>query len=470
MMSTGITVVISPIIMLMYDQVCRLRECGINACYYNTLLSDNEKEFMLHNLTLKNCQYEFIFTSPEAVLTKSFLDCLNIIASNNQLARFVIDEAHCIELWGNDFRPEYNQLGKLKQFKVPIIGLTGTATKHTISVITKVLGMTDYSLIKLPCRRDNLKFEIRDKDDRNSFEQIIEIIGNNFDGQSGIVYCATQDETSQLAFLLRQSNIFSTYYHAGMDPDDKVKNSSLFMNGRVDVIAATIAFGMGIDKKDIRFVIHHSIPSSFEDLVQLSGRAGRDGEEAACIVLFRFMDRLFHLRNIRKLKDHHHQSEMLLSLNSITKFTADKSTCRQRAIATFFGEDAGAQCNICDNCQRTVQQQTQDLTEDAKNLSQCLQSMVYLKATVSMKDLSMVYMGSKSKDILDHKLNTAANYGKGKQQFKSAKLLAKFIQHLIINGFIDEKIKTGHELRQSCVYIVPGNTENLLNGKVKVNF
>ena len=273
-MSTGITVVISPIIMLMYDQVCRLRECGINACYYNTLLSDNEKEFILHSLILKNCQYEFISTGPEAVLTESFLDCLNVIASNNQLAGFVIDEAHCIELWGNDFLPEYNQLGKLKQFKVPIC-LTGTATKHTISVITKVLGMTDYSLIKLPCLRDNLKFEIRDKDDRNSFEQIIEIIGNNFDGQSGIVYCATQDETSQLAFLLRQSNISSTYYHAGKDPDDKVKNSSLFMDGRVDVIAATIAFGMGIDKKDIRFVIHHSIPSSFEDLVQLSGRAGR---------------------------------------------------------------------------------------------------------------------------------------------------------------------------------------------------
>ena len=330
--------------------------------------------------------------------------------------------------------------------------------------------MKEYSLIKLPCRRENLKFEVRNKEERHSFEQIIDIITNCFIGNPGIVYCATQDETSQLAFALQQSNISATYYHAGMDGDDKLRNSTLFLEGRVDVIAATIAFGMGIDKKNVQFVIHHSMPSGFEDYIQMSGRGGRDGEPATSIVLFRFMDRLFHLRNIGKLQDHQHQAAMLNGLNCITKYLTDKRTCRQQAIAEYFGEDQGETCNTCDNCQRTVQQEEEDLTEDARSIIQCLQSLSDVKERVLSKDLCLTYIGSKAKEVIDQKFDSCVNYGGGKKQFKTMKTLSKFIEHLIIQGFIEEKIKKGGELKQPTVYIVPGATESLFNHQVSVYF
>ena len=352
LLGAGISIVISPIIMLMYDQVARLRELGANACYYNSLLTQDEREFILHNLTRSDCQYEFAFTSPEAILSPEFMACLQKLKENNRLQNFIIDEAHCVEVWGKDFRSDYQKLGELRKFDVPVVALTGTATKETISSIKSSLKMTNSTLVKLPCRWHNLRFEVVIKSDTNPKEQLVNMISERFGGLNGIIYCSRQNDTAELAFLLKQHHISATYYHGGMDPSDKVTNASLFLEGKVDAICATNAFGMGIDKKDVRFVIHYALPSSFEDMVQESGRAGRDGEEATCIILFKFSDRMNILRNISNVTSKDNQITMRKSLNEVTMTLSNKTKCRQQSIAAYFEEDEGEPCMLCDNCQK----------------------------------------------------------------------------------------------------------------------
>ena len=187
----GISIVISPIVMLTYDQVSRLREIGANACYYNTLLSQEERYFTLHNLARADCQYEFAFKSPEAVLSPEFMSCLEKLKVNKMLQNLIVDEAHCIETWGDELRKDYRQLGNLRKFEVPFVALTGTATNVTLSIVTTSLKMEDYSLIKLPCRRDNLIFEVVTKEDPDPQVQLVNLIIERFAGVNGIVYCHT---------------------------------------------------------------------------------------------------------------------------------------------------------------------------------------------------------------------------------------------------------------------------------------
>ena len=176
----GIAIVVSPLMMLMCDQVARLRGLGINTCYYNTLLSDQEKSSILHNLQRSDCQYEFIFVSPESVLSDTFQKCLDTLNQRKELNMFIIDEANCIENWGKDFRPTYQQLGVLRKYNVPFVALTGTATNRTLNTISSVLMMTDHDVVKLPCRRNNLCFSVIPKKEAKAKQQIADIISKDF--------------------------------------------------------------------------------------------------------------------------------------------------------------------------------------------------------------------------------------------------------------------------------------------------
>ena len=255
-MTPGIAIVVCPLIMLKQDQVMRLRALGINTCYFNTLLTESERENILHNLREPTCQYQFVFVSPEAIITEQLQSSLKKLKDEDRLSFFIIDEAHCIDTWGSDFRPAYQQLGDLKRFGVPIAALTGTATDHTINTIASGLKMNNAQVVKMPCRRDNLHYNVISKKETRAKQQVAEYIKQEHAEDCGIVYCATQADTVEMAYVLKEHGIPATFYHAGVDRNERLQNASLFLMGNVPVICCTNAFGMGIDKKNVRFVIH----------------------------------------------------------------------------------------------------------------------------------------------------------------------------------------------------------------------
>ena len=465
-MAPGLAIIISPILMLMCDQVARLRGYGINTCYYNTLLSDDDRKNILHNLKQPDCQYQFVFISPEAVITDSFQSCLDALRCENRLKMFVVDEAHCIDTWGKDFRPAYQQLGILRKYGLPFVALTGTATKQTLSIISTALQMENPEEVRLPCRRNNLCFSVIAKKELKAKDQVAQIVSGDFDGLCGIVYCARQADTVEMAFELKEKGISATYYHAGMEGGERIRNANMWLEDKIKVMCCTNAFGMGIDKKGVRFVIHLTLPSSLEDYVQESGRGGRDGDNCSCILLFRFADRSFHLRNVAAMS---FSEDSLTLLNSLTDFCMQTSLCRQQFIARYFDENLGEACDCCDICQEDSFQEQKDLTLHARNVIDCLRQISVLEGKPKLTDLAMTYMGSKAKTIITQRFNTVAQYGKGKDQFLNVNNATKFIQFLIFKGFIKENIRSLEE-RMTINYLTCGNVVDLVDGRCQVFF
>lgn len=463
-MMPGLAVVISPLMMLMCDQVARLRGCGINTCYYNTMLSDNERQNILHNLKQPNCQYQFVFISPEAVITDSLQSCLDTLSQEKRLKMFVVDEAHCVDTWGKDFRPAYQQLSILRKYGLPFVALTGTATKQTLQTISASLQMENPEVVRMPCRRNNLCFSVVSKKEAKAKDQVAQIVNSDFDGLCGIVYCARQADTVEMAFELKEKGISATYYHAGMEGGERIRNANLWLEDKVKVICCTNAFGMGIDKKGVRFVIHLTLPSSLEDYIQESGRGGRDGDYCSCVLLYRFGDRSFHLRNIADLPS----NEANLSLlNSITDFCMQTSLCRQQFIAKYFEEEHGDVCKCCDICHEDNVREEKDFTVHAKNVIECLSQIRALQPKLKLTDLAMTFMGSKAKAITNQSFHTVPQYGKGKEQFLNISNATKFIQFLIFKGFINENIRALEE-RMSITYLTCGNVADLVDNSCQV--
>lgn len=199
----GLAVVVSPLMMLMCDQVSRLRSFGINTCYYNTLLSENERQNILHNLKQPDCQYQFVFVSPEAVISETFQSCLDTLTQKKHLSMIIIDEAHCVDNWGKDFRPAYQKLSILRMYSIPFVALTGTATNQTLDTISSVLEMENHTIVRLPCRRSNLCFSVLPKKENKAKEQVAQMVRDDFNGHCGIIYCARQFDTVEMAFQLK---------------------------------------------------------------------------------------------------------------------------------------------------------------------------------------------------------------------------------------------------------------------------
>jgi RecQ family ATP-dependent DNA helicase len=466
-LTQGIAVVISPLIMLMSDQVSRLQQLGINPCYYNTTLSDSERSSVLHNLKQLDCQYQFVFVSPEAVITDSFQSCLDKLNCENRLSFFIVDEAHCINTWGREFRPAYQKLGVLRKYNVPVAALTGTATKQTLDAIKSTLQIKNPQIVKMPCKRDNLVFTVVQKKETKSKQQICRIIEDEYPETCGIIYCATQSDTVETALVLKQYGIMATFYHAGMDNSDRMRNASLWLSGNVNVICCTSAFGMGINKKNVRFVVHIAMPLSVEDYVQESGRGGRDGASCACILLFHFEDRTFHLCNIARMASEEEKEHKIHLLNGMSKFCMDNGMCRQQVIAEYFGENAGEPCKSCDICQQGVIQELKDYIHEARNIIECLTNLIAVIPKVKVSHLVMTYMGSKAKEIIANKLNAIPQYGKGKNTFPNITSLTKFIRHLIFEGYLRENLQSV-ENRMSLTHLTVGNVMNLLNDTARV--
>lgn len=339
----GVTIVVSPLIALMKDQVDALKLSGIAAAFLNSTQSSREQSIIITKV--KNNQLKLLYVAPERLLGQNglvgFLKEVNV-------SLFAIDEAHCISHWGHDFRPEYLVLGQLKsQFThVPIIALTATADKLTKKDIIEKLALTDYTVFENSFNRPNISYYIRQK--RNYFDQLLDFL-NQHKEDSGIVYCLSRNSTEKLAGDLRSMGYAAAAYHAGLEKNIKEENQEKFLRDEIKIIVATIAFGMGINKSNVRFVVHVDLPKNIEGYYQETGRAGRDGLPSEAVLFYSAAD-VFKLKNFARVEGNEAQSKIMLQkLDKMAAFCETRK-CRRQYLLNYFDEEAPPFCGSCDVC------------------------------------------------------------------------------------------------------------------------
>lgn len=359
----GLTLVVSPLIALMKDQVDQLQAAGIPATFLNSTLDNHEARHRLQGLN--NGEYRLLYAAPERVMTPGFMEDL----VRWKVERIAIDEAHCISEWGHDFRPEYRQLPALRKVlpNAPIIALTATATDQVREDIGTFLELKDPVRFTASFNRPNLTYRVTPK--TAGMDQLLEFLKTQGD-DSGIIYCQSRKSTELLASRLTAEGVPAVAYHAGLDPAERVKNQDLFLRDRVRVVCATIAFGMGINKPNVRFVVHFDLPKNLEGYYQETGRAGRDGLPGSCLLLFSNGDVGKYLNFISETPDPAEAARQRHLLDQVVHY-AEASDCRRRLLLGYFSEEfTEANCGACDNC--LSPRETFDGTLAAQKMMSCV--------------------------------------------------------------------------------------------------
>src|SRR6267154_1189270 len=342
MIQDGLAIIISPLIALMKNQVDQMNAYGINARFLNSTLSKSEITRLKKDCL--NGAVKMLYVAPESLNKEE-----NILFLQKANVAFVaIDEAHCISEWGHDFRPEYRKIKTMigQLGNMPVIALTATATPKVQIDIQKNLQMEDADVFVSSFNRKNLYYEVRPK--KETKKQLIGFLKNN-KGKSGIIYCLSRKKVEEIAQLLSVNGFKAAPYHAGLDPDVRIRNQDNFLNEETDIIVATIAFGMGIDKPDVRFVVHYDVPKSLEGYYQETGRSGRDGLEGNCLMFYSHND-LNKLEKFNKDKSVQERENARILLQEM-EFYAESPVCRRRQLLHYFGEEyKQANCGMCDNC------------------------------------------------------------------------------------------------------------------------
>ena len=443
LLSEGTAVVISPLIALMKNQVDAMRnfseEDGV-AHFINSSLNkasiDQVKEDILSGKT------KLLYVAPESLTKEENIEFLK----NVKISFYAVDEAHCISEWGHDFRPEYRRIRPIinEIGTRPVIALTATATPKVQHDIQKNLGMTDAAVFKSSFNRPNLYYEVRPKT-QNVDKDIIKYIKSQ-PGKSGIIYCLSRKKVEELAETLKVNGINALPYHAGMDSNTRTHNQDAFLLEEVDVIVATIAFGMGIDKPDVRFVIHYDIPKSLEGYYQETGRAGRDGGEGQCITFYvnKDLQKLEKFMQGKPIAEQEIGKQLLLE----TAAYAESSVCRRKLLLHYFGEEYTEEnCGNCDNCLNPKKQvEAQDM------LCAVLDTVIALKEKFKAEHVIDVLEGKETSEILSYHQDELEVFGCG--QGEDEKKWATVIRQALIAGYLDKDIenygllkvtKAGHE-------------------------
>lgn len=431
LISKGTAIVISPLIALMKNQVDALRNFGTEdsvAHFLNSSLTKTEIAQVKKDIV--DGKTKLLYVAPESLTKDENIKFLSEIT----ISFFAIDEAHCISEWGHDFRPEYRRLRPIIERigQVPIIALTATATPKVQQDIQKNLGMQNAKVFKSSFNRGNLFYEVRPK--QNVVKEIIKYIKAN-QGKSGIVYCLSRKKVEELAENLKVNGIKALPYHAGLDASTRAKTQDQFLMEDIDVIVATIAFGMGIDKPDVRFVIHHDIPKSLEGYYQETGRGGRDGGEGNCVAFYSYDD-IAKLEKFMKGKPVAEQEigkQLLLETVSF----AETSGCRRRFLLHYFGEDfEEANCgNMCDNCRNPKTK-----TEGMDDVALAIEAVLAINEKFKAKDVINVLMGNTTSIVKSYKHNELEVFGKGNEDEKNDKYWNAIIRQCIIEGLFSKDI------------------------------
>jgi ATP-dependent DNA helicase RecQ len=445
----GLTLVISPLISLMKDQVDDLNERGIPAAAYNSSLDSSER--IKIETDLKNNRLRLLFISPEKCLQQNFLAFLK----QYPIRLIAIDEAHCISEWGHDFRPEYRQLAVLKKEfpKIPVIALTATAIPQVRTDICQQLGLSNPREFVGSFNRENIRYRIQPK--KNSLTLILNYIRQHKD-DSGIVYCLSKKETEELAEEIRKWGYSAVAYHAGLAKPDRERIQDEFIHDNVHIICATIAFGMGINKPDIRYVIHYDIPKSIESYYQETGRAGRDGLAAECILFYGRFD-VNRVRNLLESdgSDEHNHHLALRKLQEMVNY-CETSRCRRKYLLNYFGEEYPQDnCGSCDNCDNPKEQM--DGTEIAGKIIECVKQLPFHFGSDLISD---VLTGSQSNKIKNYRFDKIPSYSSGKEYNKQQFRI--WINELIQQGYLE---RTGD--KYPVIRLSPTSMA-LLNGQYRV--
>ncbi len=336
----GLTIVISPLISLMKDQVDGLKKNSIPAEYINSTLSSSE--ILKIELGIINNEIKLLYVAPERLDSKEFRR-LMMVSNVNLIA---VDEAHCISEWGHDFRPSYRNLRKIREMfpNTKIIALTATATEKVRQDIINELSLKEPEVFVSSFDRKNLKLQIERK--KHSFEKILKILENRI-GKSAIIYCFSRKEAEYISNKLNYHGINSLPYHAGLNNEIRKRNQELFIQNKADVIVATIAFGMGIDKPDVRLIIHYTFPKTLEAYYQQIGRAGRDGLPSECILFYSWGDKKKHEFFIDKFENDFIQERETRKMSKVMRY-CETNLCRRKFLLSYFGEDF--EKNNCGNC------------------------------------------------------------------------------------------------------------------------
>ncbi len=397
----GITIVISPLISLMKDQVEQLREIGVSAIFLNSSLSNSEYQFNIKLILQK--QVKLVYLAPEGILTPNVLK----VFSQVKIDCVTIDEAHCISEWGHDFRPEYRQLVKVRKLfsKAVCVALTATATPRVQKDIKDTLNFQTSNEFISSFNRKNLYLQIIPK--KKPLNQTLEFL-KKFPDQSGIIYCFTRKQVDKLSAILEEKGFSVKPYHAGLKPEERKKNQELFIKDDVQIIVATIAFGMGINKPNIRFILHYDLPKNIEGYYQQIGRAGRDGLRSYCLLLFSYGD-IGKIRYFINQKEGQEKRVAYMHLDSIVNLCETES-CRRIPLLEYFGEDYDQKnCGMCDNCEEKSKELT-DITIPAQKFLSCIKRTgEYFGAA----HIIAVLRGSKRKKVLEQNHDQLSTYGIG---------------------------------------------------------
>lgn len=397
----GVTLVISPLIALMKDQVEALRLNGISAAFFNSSLTDVEKLKTIEQV--KREEVKLLYMAPETLISTA-----DTWLSEVNIKLIAVDEAHCVSMWGHDFRPEYTAIKQIRNIwpTVSIVALTATADKSTQLDIIEKLNLKSPKIFKSSFDRPNIKIKVPGITTKKRKISDIKQFIKQRRGESGIIYCLSRKETEELSNILSLEGLSVGYYHAGMDNEDRNQIQTAFIRDEIQIVVATVAFGMGIDKSNVRWVIHNNLPKNIEGYYQEIGRAGRDGLAAEARLYF-------NMRDVKLMADFAKESKnkilLLEKLNRIQQFAMAKN-CRKKMLLNYFGENIAENCGNCDVCEHPP-----NYFDGTIYAQMALSGMIRAKEQISMNLLIQLLRGSKSMEVYDKNLHKIKTFGIGKK-------------------------------------------------------